>query len=277
MKIDIKDGMDSKRGQWVCCTDNPYNPQKESFRWVSVSDLMSLKNILENYKYHTLKEIEDIINDSVNVFEITNRSNILLEIEDGLNMIEECLHPEDSIADVIKKSDIKPETIFAGADLKPYTFTINLNSEDTEEDEKEEEKKEEESNKESLLNALKDIIDALCNKDSNDEDEDTYTWYLNEDLWKRANARNARNLWTDPDKKETVKKILVKDRVKDDGILKSISIEKKSDGTYEVWLIRAENEPDAIKKLKTCKTMDEALDFVDKHYIGDITNVHDIH
>ena len=74
----------------------PYNPQKESFRWISASDLMSLRNILENYKYHTLKEIEDIISDSQNIFEISNRSNILLEIEDGLEMISNCFHPTDS-------------------------------------------------------------------------------------------------------------------------------------------------------------------------------------
>ena len=96
MKIEVKNGMNSGVGPWTCSTENQYNPQKESFRGISVSNLMSLKNILENYKYHTLKEIEDIIGDSQNVFEISNRSEALLEIEDGLNMIDDCLHPEGS-------------------------------------------------------------------------------------------------------------------------------------------------------------------------------------
>ena len=74
----------------------PYCPEKESFRWISVSDLMDLKNILENYKYHTMKEIEDIIGDSQDVFEIGNRSNVLIEVENGLKKIEDCLNPEDS-------------------------------------------------------------------------------------------------------------------------------------------------------------------------------------
>ena len=264
MKIDIKDGMDSKRGQWAYCTDNPYNPQNESFRGISVSNLMSLKNILENYKYHTLKEIENIIGGSQDVFEISNRSGALLEIEDGLNMIDNCLHPEGA-----EKAEESPFVI-KESDIKPYTFTIKLNSENEEEDKKEEDdiEKEGDINKESLLNTLKDVIRALCNKTS-DDDEDDYTWYLRKDLWEKANAHNARNTWTDPDKKKVVREIKwVKDRVKDDGVPKSISIEKKADGTYEVWLIRAENEPNAIKKLKICETLDDALDFVEKNYIG---------
>lgn len=284
MKIDIKPHTRIVTEQTM---NDSYDPKKESFRWVSVADLMSLKNILENYKYHTLKEIEDIIGYGQDVFEIKDRSDILIEIEDGLNMIEECLHPKDSEKTdkespfVLKESDIKADSIIAGdsADIKPFTIKLNIENieEDKDEDKEDNTEKEGDINKESLLNTLKDIIDALCNRDSNDEDD--YTWYLNKDLWKKANARNARNLWTDPDKKETLnpdkKKIVkeikwVEDRIGDDGVPKSISIEKKADGIYEVWLIRAENEPDAIRKLKTCETLDDALDFVEKHYIGKI-------
>lgn len=106
MKIDIKGGMDSKRGQRTYCTDNPYNPQKESFRWVSVSDLMSLKNILENYKYHTLKEIENIIGDSQDVFEISNRSGALLKIEDGL------ITDDDGIGNLLDENGNEGPSVF---------------------------------------------------------------------------------------------------------------------------------------------------------------------
>ena len=264
MKIEVKNGMNSGVGPWTCSTENQYNPQNESFRGISVSNLMSLRNILENYKYHTLKEIEDIISGNQDVFEIGNRSNVLIEIEDGLNMIDGCLHPEGA-----EKAEESPFVI-KESDIKPYTFTIKLNSENEEEDKKEEDDTEKKGdiNKESLLNTLKDVIRALCNK-ALDDDEDDYTWYLRKDLWEKANAHNARNTWTDPDKKKVVREIKwVKDRVKDDGVPKSISIEKKADGTYEVWLIRAENEPDAVKKLKICETLDDALNFVEKNYIG---------
>jgi hypothetical protein len=163
MQINIKDGTDSRRGQWTHCTDNPYNPQKESYRWVSVADLMSLKNILENYKYHTLKEIEDIIGYGQDVFEIKDRSDVLIEIEDGLNMIEDCLHPEDGD----KAEEEKPSASGEGA-------------ESTEK-------------KEDVINAIKNIIDKLYQNNNKVQAEDLFA---NPELVKKWRAHMARNVFT---------------------------------------------------------------------------------
>ena len=51
MQIDTKSKTDN--GQFTGVFSEPYSPAQDSFRWVSVANLMSLKNILENYKYHT--------------------------------------------------------------------------------------------------------------------------------------------------------------------------------------------------------------------------------
>ena len=166
MKIDIKDGMDSKRGQWAYCTDNPYNPRKESFRWVSVADLMSLRNLLENFKYHTMKEIEDIIGYGQDVFEIKDRANALVEIEDGLNMIDGCLHPEDGE----KVEEKRPNASGEGA-------------ENTEK-------------KEEVINAIKDIINKIYQNKSKVQVEELF---LNPELVKQYQAYMARNVFTNTD------------------------------------------------------------------------------
>lgn len=168
MQINIKDGTDSRRGQWVCCTDNPYNPQKESYRWVSVADLMSLKNILENYKYHTLKEIEDIIDDSQDVFEISNRSEVLLEIEDGLNMIDACLHPEDA-----EKAE------------EDGSYTTSEDGEDSE-------KKDD-----TMDDITKDVVNKIYQY--NRKVQDPEALFANPELVKRYQAYMARNIFTNAD------------------------------------------------------------------------------
>ena len=101
----------------------------------------------------------------------------------------------------------------------------------------------------------------------NPEEEKAYNESINK-LYKPIGKNIEEHKSGNSEKKEIVKKIKwVEDRIGDDGVPKSISVEKNTDGTYEVWLIRAENEPGAIKKLKTCETLDEALAFVREHYI----------
>lgn len=189
MKIDIKDGMDSKRGQWAYCTDNPYNPQKESFRWISVSDLMSLRNILENYKYHTLKEIEDIIGYGQDVFEIKDRSDVLVEIEQGLEMISDCLHPKGGEKIEEEKSDTSDPLEKFSEELK---YKQKLSSENPSDgtcansDEK----------KEDVINAIKNIIDKLYQNKSKVQVEELF---LNPKLVKEYQAYMARNVFTNTD------------------------------------------------------------------------------
>ncbi len=190
MKIDIKDGKDLKRGQWAYCTDNPYNPQKESFRWISVSDLMSLKNILENFKYHTMKEIEDIIGYGQDVFEIRDRANALVEIEDGLNMIDGCLHPEGAekaedeegpdTSDPLEKFNEELKWKQKLSSENPSDGTCINSSE----------------NKEEVINAIKNIIDKLYQDNDKLKAEELF---LNPELVKEYQAYMARNVFTNTD------------------------------------------------------------------------------
>ena len=190
MKIDIKDGTDSKRGQWAFCTDNPYNPQKESFRWISVSDLMSLRNILENFKYHTMKEIEDIIGYGQDVFEIRDRANALVEIEDGLDMIDIYLHPKDAEkAEEEEKSDTSDPLEKFNEELK---WKQKLSSENPSDDTCINSSE----NKEDVINAIRNIIDKLYQDNNKIKAEELF---LNPKLVKEYQAYMARNVFTNTD------------------------------------------------------------------------------
>lgn len=58
----------------------------------------------------------------------------------------------------------------------------------------------------------------------------------------------------------------VSEKSGDDGVPKSISIYYDGDGGYVIYVIKAENEPGAIRRIRTCDTLKEATDYIRDHY-----------
>ena len=58
----------------------------------------------------------------------------------------------------------------------------------------------------------------------------------------------------------------VRETVGDDGVPKSLYIYKTEEDKYVVYVIRAENESDAIRKVYTGDTMVDAMIYVTTHY-----------